>query len=82
MLAPSRLVHAQSQWTNPRFDLPLALESTRLPQSLKALLGLALNLHPSLVISIRFSYSLVHCALQLAAPSLVREKASALASYN
>ena len=27
-----------------------------------------LNLHPSLVISIRFSYSLVQCALQLAAP--------------
>ena len=36
-----------------------------------------LNLHPSLVISIRFSYSLVHCALQLAAPLLVRENASA-----
>jgi hypothetical protein len=41
-----------------------------------------LNLHPSLVISIRFSYSLVHCALQLAAPCIVRENASALASYN
>lgn len=40
-----------------------------------------LNLHPPLVISIRFSYSLVHCALQLAAPLLVRENASALASY-
>ena len=36
-----------------------------------------LNLHPSLVISISFSYSLVHCALQLAAPLLVRENASA-----
>ena len=39
-----------------------------------------LNLHPSLVISIRFSYSLVHCALQLAAPLLVRENASRLKS--
>nr|YP_010833596.1 hypothetical protein QLP06_mgp017 [Jatropha curcas]WFG81222.1 hypothetical protein [Jatropha curcas] len=36
-----------------------------------------LNLHLSLVISIRFSYSLVHCALQLAAPCIVRENASA-----
>lgn len=36
-------------------------------------------LYPSLVISICFSYSLVHCALQLAALLLVREKASALA---
>ena len=35
-----------------------------------------LNLHPSLVISICFSYSLVHCTLQLAAPLLETENAS------